>query len=214
MRPRHERKYSHRGRLPLPHNKGVRLSLLTGPAIEYHIQSGDIVIEPFDPVQLNPNSYDVRLGPTLLTYTMTLSDSPTLDVRKNNPTIEVPIPEDGIVLEPGILYLGSTVERIGSNKDAGVVEGKSSLGRLGLTTHVTAGFIDCGFLGRITLEITVVHPLRIYAGMRIGQICFTTLEGPIALYKGKYAASTGVVASRSWMDYAPGLSESEKKKDD
>jgi dCTP deaminase len=170
--------------------------MLTGPEIARQRKFGRLSIDPFDPGQLNPNSYDVCLGDTLVTYLPGV-----LDVRAKNPTEERAIPAAGLVLFPGTLYLGSTVETVGSDHFVGLLEGKSSLGRLGLTSHVTAGFIDTGFLGQVTCELSVVQPLRVYPGMRIGQICFLRPEGAIRLYAGKYQSQKGPVASRSHRDY-------------
>lgn len=173
------------------------MSLLTGLEIARRVDSGEIVIAPYDPANVNPNSYDGRLDDTLRVYDTTRE----LDVGADNPTTTLSIPPDGLVLHPGVLYLGSTVEVFGCDTLAAVVEGKSSLGRLGLTAHVTAGFIDCGFRGNITLEISVIHPLRVYAGMRVCQVCFTTVVGEVTLYAGKYQGQRGPQPSRSWRDF-------------
>ena len=180
------------------------MSFLTGQRIKSELEAGRITISPFIEKHLNPNSYDVTLGNTLLTYKSPQDLFPwPLDVAEKNETTEIPIPLRGIILQPGILYLGGTVERIGSKYFVSIIEGKSSLGRLGFTAHITAGFIDCGFLGNLTLEITVVHPLRIYRGMRVGQICFSEISGDVELYKGKYQGNDKVEPSRSWQDFAP-----------
>lgn len=185
------------------------MAILTGPEIQRQIDAGNIVIDPFDPAQLNPNSYDVRLGDTLLTYAIpiysasgasSLSWMGTLDPRKDNPTTEIKIPSDGLILYPRTLYLGSTLEHTETRGYVPMLEGKSSLARLGLSVHVTAGFGDVGFCGPWTLELTVVHHTRIYAGMKIAQICYHTIEGDIVPYAGKYQRQRGPVASRSWMD--------------
>ncbi len=119
-----------------------------------------------------------------------------LDMRKENPVFELEIPEKGIMLRPGILYLGTTIECIGSNAFVPIVEGRSSIGRLGLHVHVTAGFCDLGFKGQITLEIHVIHPIRVYAGVPICQAYFLKPEGEIELYKGRYRDQKGPVPSR------------------
>lgn len=178
------------------------MSVLTGPAIQQEIARRRITVDPFCPEQLNPHSYDVTLGPELLIY-QSDPDQP-LDVRRQNPTQTVTIPESGLVLRPGMLYLGSTRETFATDWYAAVIEGKSSLGRLGLQIHSTAGYIDCGFRGQITLEITVIHPVRIYAGMRVAQIVYMTLQGDRQFYRGKYQGQVGPVASRSWRDADPG----------
>ena len=123
------------------------------------------------------------------------------------------IPDDGYVLRPGILYLGSTVEEAGSDFYVPCIEGRSSIGRLGISTHVAAGFGDIGFKQRWTLELTVVHPIRIYAGVRICQVYFHCVEGRKEVLYGdrpgsKYAHSSGVEPSRSYLDFS-GMSHEE-----
>lgn len=194
--------------------------VLSGPEIAAQLALRFIRIAPFDEKQLNPNSYDVRLADRLLVYTNVVGQGlfgeitpvlpewaanpdyheRALDVRKDNPTTEVMIPKEGVILRPGILYLGSTIEVVGSKKHQPCLDGKSSLGRLGLSIHATAGFFDIGFLGQCTLEMTVVHPLRIHAGMRIAQISFTTVLGEIVEYAGKYQNQEGPTPSRSYQD--------------
>lgn len=171
-----------------------------------------IHISPYDPNLVGPNSVDLRLGNKLLVYEGVVKrfdeggtlDHPVytdhsykLDMEKKNKTFELPIPKEGIILRPGILYLGTTIECIGSNIVVPIVEGRSSVGRLGLHVHVTAGFCDLGFKGQITLEIHVIHPIRVYAGIPICQAYFLTPRGKIELYKGRYRdQTTGPVASR------------------
>lgn len=169
------------------------------------MSDGDITIHPFNPDYLGTNSYDVRLANRLLVYEKPKhKDTATryLDMRANNPTLEVIIPEDGLVLMPGIVYLGVTMERVETHaKYVPHLEGRSSVGRLGMSIHITAGFGDCGFVGRWTLEITVVHPLKVYAGERVAQAYF--IEGkttPINLYKGKYRNAEEPVASKMHED--------------
>ena len=173
----------------------------------------EIHIEPYDPKLVGPNSVDLRLGDKLLVYENGLEriegqkpglrqyaytkPAQPLDMRKENPTSDLEIPEEGLVLQPGVLYLGTTIECIGSNAFVPIVEGRSSIGRLGLHVHVTAGFCDLGFRGQITLEIHVIHPIRVYAGTPICQAYFLTPQGEIELYKGRYQDQTkGPVASR------------------
>lgn len=128
---------------------------------------GLLDIIPFNASQLGSNSYDLRLGKDLLIYTGSV-----LDAAKDNPIERFQIPEEGIVLQPGELYLGVTVERTWSKSAMPMLEGKSSVGRLGICIHITAGFGDVGFNGHWTLEITAVKPVRIYANMPIAQIAF------------------------------------------
>lgn len=165
-------------------------------------EAGEVVIEPFVDAHLGPNSYDVRLAKDLYVYSRAIDKSFPLDMRANNKVERVAIPRQGLVLNPGVLYLGSTVETIGTT-DSYVpnIEGRSSVGRLGIAVHITAGFGDVGFVGRWTMEITVVHPVRVYAGVRIAQAYF--LKGmtlPSKLYNGKYAGETCAVPSRMYAD--------------
>lgn len=171
--------------------------ILTGPEIERQLSLGNIVIDPFDSKRVNPNSYDILLGDYLKVY-----DTPVLDVAKPNPTTRILIPEDGFELQPNELYIGGSREVVGSKMFVSFIEGKSSLGRLGLAAHITAGWIDTGFLGRLTLEMTVVKPLVIRRGMKIGQICFAEVKGEVRQYAGKYQGQEGEEASRSYRDFA------------
>lgn len=168
------------------------------------IKDGYIKIDPFIPAHLGTNSYDVRLADTLLVYENRHHDGGAwhLDMRKVNPTKEVKIEEAGLVLVPGVVYLGSTMEWVGTtSRCVPHLEGRSSIGRLGMSVHVTAGFGDCGFQGNWTLEITVVQPLKVYAGERVAQAYFIEGKGiPINLYRGKYHSFDGPVASRMHKD--------------
>lgn len=177
------------------------MSILTGDEIDRQVRAGRIFIDPYDWKRLNPNSYNVRLGPKLLCYSF--DNEQRLSTRRPNPTHEYEIPEEGFVLAPGVLYLGSTIEAGGSDYYVPELAGRSSGGRLGLFIHATAGFGDLGFSGNAenaatwTLEITVVHPLRIFAGDEVGQLSFTKPEGNIGqLYRGKYFKQRGPVASK------------------
>ncbi|MBS1983706.1 MAG: dCTP deaminase [Bdellovibrionales bacterium] len=170
--------------------------ILTGPEIQARLGK-DVVIEPFDPKMLNPNSYNLRLHDELLTYT----EFP-LDMKKDNPAQKLVIPPEGLVLQPGTLYLGRTLEYTGTHNLVPMLEGRSSVGRLGLFIHVTAGFGDTGFEGYWTLEIQCVHPIRIYAGVPICQIFYHAVEGDVMPYKsGKYQKNAGIQTSRLWMDF-------------
>lgn len=122
-----------------------------------------------------------------------------LDLKAENATQTLEIPEDGLVLWPGILYLGRTIETIGSNAFVPIVEGRSSVGRLGVHVHVTAGFCDLGFRGTITLEIHVLHPIRVYPSLPICQAYFLEPRGEIELYKGRYQDQVKPTASRFGM---------------
>lgn len=174
------------------------MSLLTGPEIQRQMQLGNIVITP-GPSKVNPNSVNLRLADKLKVYPAARCpylDSYTLDPKRDTPTDELQIGFDGIVLYPSVLYLGSTVEYTESHCHVPVVQGRSSLGRLGVSIHATAGFGDVGFCGQWTLELFVIHPVRLYAGMDICQICWHTVEGELQKYAGKYQNQIGVVASR------------------
>lgn len=171
------------------------MSILSGPAIQKAILSGEIEITPFCESQINPNSYDIRLDRILRVYT-----EDCLDLAKVNPTKEIYIPPEGILLEPGEIYLGSTEERINAKRYVPKLDGKSSIGRAGIYVHITAGYGDVGFNGNITLEITTIKKVRVYPGIRIGQIRFETVSGEIVPYAGNYKGvnASGAVASRSW----------------
>lgn len=156
-------------------------------------QYKSIVIEPFDRNSLGTNSYDVHLAKTLKCYKPIRGVferyTIELDCSKPNPTYDIEIPEEGFVLRPGTLYLASTVEYTESREHLPFLNGKSSIGRLGLSIHVTAGTGDVGFRGHWTMELFVIHPLRIKAGMAIGQLLwFNTNEAPDVPYDRKQSA--------------------------
>lgn len=169
--------------------------ILTGPEITAAARDGRLRIDPFADDQVNPNSYNVRLGPRLLVY-----DCDVIDAHRPNPTREVAIGPGGLVLEPGELYLGHTLEQVGSDTYVPLLFGRSSVGRLGLFVEITAPIGDLGFHGQWTLMLSPVRPLRVYAGMKIGQIMFFVSSGARELYAGKYQGSAGPQASRYWRD--------------
>lgn len=152
------------------------MSILTKSEIRKKIDDGSIVITPFDYSQLNPNSYDVRLGNVLACYV-----DREFDCKKEHDFVitEVQIPEDGIWIRPGLLYLASTLEYTESHDTVPYLDGKSSTARAGIKIHLTAGRGDIGFCGHWTMEIEVVHPVKIYAGMKVGQLTWHTVEGEI-----------------------------------
>jgi dCTP deaminase len=148
------------------------------------IAEGSIVIEPYRPACLGTNSYDVHLGKYLATYV-----DRELDARKHNRIETFEIPDDGFVLQPGVLYLGVTEEYTETHKHVPFLEGKSSTGRLGIDIHATAGKGDVGFCNTWTLEISAVLPVRIYKGMPIGQLIYFVLDGHVdTLYHTKQGA--------------------------
>ena len=125
-----------------------------------------------------------------------------LDPRKDNPTIEYPIPENGFILYPGALYLGTTMERTFTEKYVPMISGRSSIGRLGIDIHKTEGFGDIGFDGKWTLEIVATVPVLVYPGMEICQIYFESPEGPTGIkYHGRYQNQEDVERSRFFLDF-------------
>ena len=170
--------------------------ILSGKEIKRNIGQ-DINIEPYDDKYLNPNSYNLRLHNELLIYKNDL-----LDMKKPNDTEKIIIPEEGLVLEPNKLYLGRTVEYTKTDKYVPMLEGRSSIGRLGLFVHVTAGFGDVGFSGYWTLEIFCVQPIRIYPKVEICQVYFHTIEGDYDKYNsGKYQNNIGIQPSLLYKDF-------------
>lgn len=172
--------------------------ILTGAEIEKRVKSGEIEIRPYNPQNLGPNSYNLTLAPDLVIYDT--SDG-ILDAARDNPTRAIKIPDSGYVLRPGILYLARTAEFTYTPTLLPMLEGRSSVGRLGLFIHVTAGFGDTGFKGFWTLEMTVVQPLKVYAGMKLCQIYYHTVEGEIKEYSGKYADNKGIQASQLYREF-------------
>lgn len=201
------------------------MAILTGPRIEELVRNAEVScfgtcpvpylnIVPFEAKWCGPNSYDVHLSDELLVYDLTTrfeTDAAGnavlvnyLDSRRENPTVRRTIPPEGLVVRPGEFYLGATVERLSVAGLVPFIDGRSSVGRLSVSIHQTAGRGDDGwgwlngepYPQPLTLEISAVLPTKIYAGDRIGQLTFFTLEGPRRPYVGRYVGSDGVVASR------------------
>src|SRR6056297_341828 len=171
--------------------------ILSGKEIAARIGDG-IVIDPFDPQRINPNSYNLSLHDELVVYSDKL-----LDMKRDNPHHRMTIPGAGLVLQPNRLYLGRTVEFTETRDLVPMLEGRSSVGRLGLFVHVTAGFGDVGFRGFWTLEMFSVQPIRIYAGVQICQIYYHTLQGESESYAGgKYQDNRGIQPSLLYRDYS------------
>jgi dCTP deaminase len=148
------------------------------------IEKGEIVITPFDPKNMGGNSYDVHISKHLAQYTDGM-----IDAKKHNQIRHFEIPEEGYVLQPGQLYLGSTLEYTETHKHVPFLEGKSSTGRLGIDIHATAGKGDVGFCGFWTLELSCTIPVRIYAGMPVGQLIYYIVDGEVErLYSKKVNA--------------------------
>lgn len=170
--------------------------ILSGKEIKKHIGK-EIIIEPYDESRINPNSYNLSLANELLMYDDTL-----LDMKKENKTTKIVIPEDGLILEPDKLYLGRTNEFTRTDYYVPMLEGRSSTGRLGLFIHVTAGFGDIGFAGYWTLEIFCVQPIKIYPNVEICQIYYHNILGDYDRYKsGKYQNNTGIQPSLLYKDF-------------
>ncbi|MFT4637014.1 MAG: dCTP deaminase [Verrucomicrobiales bacterium] len=173
--------------------------ILSDQAIREAIAAGDILIEPYKEEALGTNSYDVSLGKTLAIYRDEI-----LDAKKHNEIDYFEIPEEGHILLPGKTYLGVTLEYTESHKHVPFLEGKSSVGRLGIDIHATAGKGDVGFCNHWTLEISVNQPVRVYEGMPIGQLIYFIVEGDVKiLYSDKQSAkynqrSTVPVESMMW----------------
>lgn len=138
------------------------------------IEEGSIKVEPFRRECLGTNSYDVHLGKTLAVY-----EDKVLDAKKHNKIRTFEIPEEGFVLMPETLYLGVTLEYTETLKHVPFLEGKSSVGRLGIDIHATAGKGDVGFCNYWTLEISVKQPVRVYSGMPVGQLIYFEVKGEI-----------------------------------
>lgn len=148
--------------------------ILSDEKILEEIQKGKIKIDPFDREQLGTNSYDVKLGKYLSVYKKEILDS-----KSHNEIETFEIPEEGYILLPSKLYLGVTEEYTETFDFVPFLEGKSSVGRLGIDIHATAGKGDAGFCNHWTLEISVKQPVKIYAGMPIGQIIYFELDGNV-----------------------------------
>ena len=171
--------------------------ILSGKEIKKQVKEGSIAIDPFTDEQINPNSYNLRLHPDLLIY-----DNDILDMREKNSASPLVIPEGGLLLEPHKLYLGRTVERTSTDKYVPMLEGRSSVGRLGLFIHITAGFGDIGFDGFWTLEIFCVQPIKIYPNVEICQVYYHTIEGEHENYSsGKYQNNKDTQASLLYKDF-------------
>jgi dCTP deaminase len=170
--------------------------ILSGKEIQRRLGTS-IMIEPFNEAQLNPNSYNLRLHRELMIYT-----DPVLDMKCKNRVQEIVIPQEGIVLEPRKLYLGRTMEYTRTEGLVPMLEGRSSVGRLGLFIHITAGFGDVGFSGYWTLEMYCVEPIRIYPGVEICQIFYHTIEGDYVNYtNGKYQNNRGIQPSFLYKEF-------------
>lgn len=173
--------------------------ILSGEEIRSQLGT-NIVIEPFDAARLNPNSYNLTLHNELLTY-----EEVVLDMRCPSRTRRMTIPVEGLVLNPQQLYLGRTAEYTETHNLVPMIEGRSSIGRLGLFVHVTAGFGDVGFRGYWTLEMFAVQPVRIYPGVPICQIFFHQIIGDIREYaSNKYQDNRDIQPSLLYKELPQG----------
>jgi len=163
--------------------------ILSGKQIREKLGT-EILIDPFTESQLNPNSYNLTLHNELLVYT-----NPVLDMKKENKTEHIIIGTEGFILEPQRLYLARTTEYIRTDYYIPVLEGRSSIARLGLFVHVSAGLGNIGSAGYWTLELVATQPIRIYAGIQICQIYFQQLFGSYDIYSSKYKNSTDIQPS-------------------
>jgi dCTP deaminase len=187
------------------------LVILSDRSLREAIAAGRLVIDPLDDDAIQPSSIDVRLDNGFRVFYT--ARHPYIDVKQPmedlTELVEVK-PDDAFILHPGEFVLGSTFEGISLPDDvAARVEGKSSLGRLGLLTHATAGFVDPGFSGHVTLELANVAtlPIKLYPGMKIGQFCFFRLSSPSehpygsAKYGSRYQGQRGPTPSRSFQSF-------------
>ena len=185
--------------------------LLSDRDIKAEIAAGRVKVEPFDGQMIQPSSVDVRLDRFFRVFENHKYSVIDPSIEQSELTREVAVEKDEeFILHPGEFVLASTYEVITLPDDiAGRLEGKSSLGRLGLLTHSTAGFIDPGFSGHITLELSNVAnlPVKLFPGMKIGQLCLIKLSSPAenpygsALYGSRYQGQRGPTASKSWLNF-------------
>jgi dCTP deaminase len=185
--------------------------LLSDRDIKAELDSGRVRLDPFAPGMVQPSSIDVRLDRYFRLFDN--HKYPFIDPAEDQPELTRLIeakPSEPFILHPGEFVLGSTYELVTLPDDiAARLEGKSSLGRLGLLTHSTAGFIDPGFSGHVTLELSNVAtlPIKLWPGMKIGQMCFFRLSSPAekpygsSEYSSRYQGQRGPTASRSHLNF-------------
>ena len=185
--------------------------LLSDSDIRSYVASGRVRLKPWDPEMVQPSSVDIHLDRVFRLFDN--HKYPVVDPAADQPELTrlIEVSADGeFVLHPGEFVLGATYERVTLADDvAARLEGKSSLGRLGLLTHSTAGFIDPGFSGHVTLELsnTATLPIKLYPGMKVGQLCFFQLSSPAERPYGagamgsRYQGQRGPTASRSHLNF-------------
>ena len=185
--------------------------LLSDRDIKAEIDAGRVGLEPYEPAMVQPSSIDVRLDRLFRVFEN--HRYPHIDPAEEQPELTrqvEPVGDEPFILHPGEFVLGSTYEGVTLPDDvAARLEGKSSLGRLGLLTHSTAGFIDPGFSGHVTLELSNVAtlPIKLWPGMKIGQLCFFRLSSPsehpygASIYGSRYQGQRGPTPSRSHANF-------------
>ncbi|TFD07497.1 MULTISPECIES: dCTP deaminase [unclassified Cryobacterium] len=185
--------------------------LLSDRDIKAELNAGRIGLEPLDPAMIQPSSIDVRLDRLFRLFDN--HKYAYIDPAEDQPELTHLIetkPDEPFILHPGEFVLGATYEQVTlPDNVAARLEGKSSLGRLGLLTHSTAGFIDPGFSGHVTLELSNVAtlPIKLWPGMKIGQLCFFQLSSPAekpygsSEYGSRYQGQRGPTASRSFQNF-------------
>lgn len=186
--------------------------ILSDLDLRNEIAAGGLALNPHDPDLIQPASIDVRLDRVFRVFNSHRHTHIDPGCQQKGLTELVRVAESGFLLHPGEFALGSTIEAVTLGAGlAGRLEGKSSLGRLGLLVHSTAGFIDPGFSGHVTLELSNVNriPIRLWVGMKIGQLCVIRLTSPAARPYGssglgsRYQGQAGPVESQSWKDFPP-----------
>lgn len=170
--------------------------ILSGLKIKEEIKNKRIIIEPFDESDINPNSYNYTLGDYVKIY-----KNKVLDSKKEEQYEKIYIPDEGLIIYPDKIYLGYTNELIGSDYYVPIITGRSSTGRLGLFVQITSDLVDIGFHGRLTLQLHSTQPVKIYRGMKIGQVMFWKVCGKVKLYNGKYQYATEPRTSEVWRDF-------------
>jgi len=170
--------------------------VLSGEEIRSRL-GADVCITPYQEDCLNPNSYNLSLHNELLVY-----EEVVLDAKQPNRFRRISIPDEGMILSPGQIYLGRTIEYTETHNLVPMIEGRSSIARLGLFVHCASGFGDVGFCGHWTIEMFAVQPVRIYAGLRICQIFYHELTGDIREYRSeKYQNNRDVQPSLLYKEF-------------